>query len=152
MKTRQNIRRIAIGTIQKFMTTVLFLIVLTNCSKDDGAAESAIKAQKTTVSIEGVNNCSTSIGDGTILSLLTPYTAADGLVISKIRLKATVSNGESNESTTTNFTDSGSTIALDGCFTFGSQDWVEYEVRLEANDGSLSNTSTVRVNKPNGAN
>jgi len=152
MKTlKQNRKSIAVKTVQRMVTATLFLIMLVSCSNDDGV-DSSIKAQKTIVTIEGINNCSTSIGDGTILSLVTPYSAPESLKIVKIRIKATVSNGQSEESTTTNFTDTGSTVEWGGCFTFGSQEWVEYEVRLEASDGTLSNQVTTRVNKPNGAN
>jgi len=152
MKTlKLNRKSIASKTMQRMLTATLFLIMLVSCSNDDGV-DSLIRAEKTTVTIDGVNNCSTSIGDGTVLSLVTPYTAPDGLTITKMRIKARVSNGDSEESVNTNFTDTGSTIVWVGCFTFGSQEWVEYEVRLETADGSLSNPSTIRINKPNGAN
>lgn len=152
METKKKSRSDLFKMIQILITAALFGFVLAGCSKDDDGGDGPIKAQKTTVTIDGVNNCSTSLGDGTILSLVTPYVVTDGLVITKIRLKATVSNGESEESTTTNFTDTGSTIELEGCFTFGSQQWVEYELRLEVTGGLLSNPSTIRVNKPIGAN
>ena len=154
MKTVKEKKRIKTKTIQKLMVALMVLGVLTSCSKDDDGdgSSSSISATASSFSIDGINNCSTSIGAGTRLLFDTPYTTSQGLTVERMLIKTTVSNGESKDDVNTNFTDTDSSIVWSSCFTYGSQDWVEYEVRLEASDGSVSNVSKVRVNKPSGAN
>lgn len=141
--------------ISKLLITLLMpllLVTVIGCSKDDDGSDSSIKVETSTVSIEDINTCSTSIGVGTIFSFNTPYTSSEGLKIEKMRIKTTVSDGDSDDTLNTIFTDTGSSIEWITCFTFGTQSWVEYEVRLESGEGSISNISKIKVNKPNGAN
>lgn len=150
MKTIKRHRSII--TAQKLMAVTLFLLALVACSKDDGPNET-ISAQTQTFTINGVNNCDLSSGKGSSFVLTIPYTISDGAIISKLLIKTKVSDGSSEpEKTNTQFTDNGSTVTWASCFRFGSQTWVEYEVRLETANGTKSNASKVRVNKPSGAN
>ncbi|MEK6152737.1 hypothetical protein WIW50_05735 [Flavobacteriaceae bacterium 3-367] len=146
-------RNRVLTTIQRLKASLLLVLVLVACSKsDEGEAAASINVQASTFLVENVNTCSTSLGAGTVLSFKTPYSTSQNLTIQKMLIKTTVSNGESKDATNTKFTDTGENIEWVSCFTFGSQDWVEYEVRLESTDGSVSNVSKVRVNKPSGAN
>ena len=62
----------------------------------------------------------------------------------KLQIKPTVSDGGSDVAVNTTFTDENGIIGWAICFRFGSQDWVEFEVVLEAEDGSKSNASKVK--------
>ena len=130
--------------------TFCFLFI-NGCGKDDDNSESKINAQSQTFDINGLNNCNTSLGTGSTFVLEIPYSAPDGLTINRLLIKSTVSDGTSDDDVNTQFTDNGNTITWAVCFHFGSQEWVEYEVRLESADGKTSNISKVRINKPDGA-
>lgn len=152
--TKQNEKRIASFLIQKVAVIILLFMFLTSCSNDDDSGPSStISAQTQTFALNGTNNCDTSSGTGSTFVFTIPYTSSAGLTIEKLLIKTKVSDGgESPERVNTQITDNGTTITWVVCFRFGSQDWVEYEVRLEASDGTRSNSVTTRVNKPNGAN
>lgn len=134
------------------LLVVLLSVAIQGCSKDNEGSGSTINAQAQTFTGNGINNCSTSIGSGSTFLFNIPYTTTDGVVIDKLLIKTTVSNGESDDNVTTVFTDSGSVITWANCFRFGSQDWGDFEVRLQSTDGTTSNPTRVRVNKPAGAN
>jgi len=148
--------RIGLRTIQKLMATVLFvMILLVGCSKDDnGEQMSPIMAKSQTYEFDAVNDCSTSIGDGTAFYMKIPYTAPAGVTIEKVIGTRKVSNGDTEDFETPSnlITDKDNIITWATCFTFGSQTWVEYDVRLKASDGNTSNAVKVKVNKPSGAN
>lgn len=152
MRTRKdNNHKLVFCTIQNSITIVLFTLFLLSCSKDDGP-ETTIMANSQTFSLNGINNCNTSLGSGSSFVMDIPYTILDGAVISKLRIKTTVSDGGSEEKLNTQFSDKNSTITWATCFRFGGQDWVEFDVQLESNKGGISNVSKVRINKPDGAN
>ncbi len=152
MKTIKDRIDSKIKTMER-VAVVLFLMLAVGCSKDDdGGSGVLITVQASTFEIGAINDCTTSLGDGTRLSFETPYTTDPGVKISKMQVKTTVSDGDTKDQVNTNFTDTGTHIKWALCFTYGPQAWVEYEVRLEASDGSVSNISKVRVAKPSGAN
>ena len=127
------------------------MVVTSSCSSDDDASSGSIQAQQQTATIGDLNNCNTSIGTGTIIELTIPYTASAGVTIEQLQINTQVSDGGSDSGVNTLFTDDGSEIGWVSCFRFGDQSWVEYEVRLESIDGVLSNPTTVRIDRPNGA-
>lgn len=150
--TNRNNRFIVTKFIQKLIFAVLFLGVLAACNKDDDSPDLFINATTSNLTVnDGINDCNTSLGDGTTLRIEIRYTASPELSIDRLKVKTRVSNGESEEATTNSFNDDESKIIAFNCFHFGSQDWVEFEVRLESNAGVTSNPTTVRINKPNGA-
>ena len=130
---------------------ILLIVAISSCSSDDDASSGSIQTQQQTAAIGDLNNCNTSIGTGTIIALTIPYTAPTGITIEQLQVNTRVSDGGSDSGINTLFTDSGSEIGWVSCFRFGSQSWVEYEVRLESTDGVLSNPTTVRIDRPNGA-
>ena len=134
-------------------TSLLYLCFLLTCacSSDDDAGATSIQAQQQTADIGNLNNCNTSIGTGTILEFAIPYTASTGTIIEQLQIQTRVSDGGSDSGINTLFTDIASEIVWVSCFRFGSQSWVEYEVRLESQDGTLSNPVTTRVDRPAGA-
>ncbi len=132
-----------------FLIGILLFIV--GCSKDDDGSGSSINASSQTFELNGINNCSTSLGTGSTFVMTIPYSSSNGISIQRLQINTKVSDGGSESSTNTQFTDNGSSIVWASCFTFGSQNWVEYEVRLEGSNGATSNPSTVRINKPSGA-
>ena len=123
---------IVISTIHFYVATIFITLLLLGCSKDDdgGGSSSSLKASATSFTLDGVNNCDTSLGTGTLLFFETPYTASESLNVNRLLVNTKVSNGETEESSTTTFQDNGSAINWVVCFTYGTQDWVEYEVRL----------------------
>ena len=151
----ETIKKKGNGRINLFISSMIVLlgVAIIGCSSDDDPnINGSINAQAQTFTVNGINNCNTSIGDGSTLVFEIPYTTSDGINITKLLIKSTVSDGGTQDAVNTQFSNTNNVIGWVSCFTFGSQDWVEYGVRLEASDGSISNTSTVRVNKPNGAN
>lgn len=152
METNENSKRIIFYKACRYLAVIFFLVAFIACSNDDEGAKSSISAKAQTFTVNGINNCSTSSGDGSTLVMKIPYTVSNGSIISKLRIKSTVSDGESEDKINTQFTNENSTITWATCFRFGGQDWVEYEVQLESNDGAKSNKSKVRIDRPNGAN
>lgn len=139
--------------LAKISTILLFVLVILSCSKDDnGGSSTSISAKTQTFAVDGMNNCSTSSGNGSTLLFDISYTSSTASMIKQLQIKTTVSDGGSDNKVNTTFTDKNSTISWATCFRFGSQDWVEFEVVLETQDGSKSDPSKVRVNKPSGAN
>jgi hypothetical protein len=129
---------------------LLVLFTFGCASKGDGEAR-LISAGTQTFSVNGINNCNTNSGKGSTFVYTIPYTVPAGVTVDRLRIKSTVSNGESREAVNRVFTDDGSTIGWADCFRFGSQDWVEHDVRLESTSGAVSNQTKVRVNRPSGA-
>ncbi|MCL6266778.1 hypothetical protein [Flagellimonas myxillae] len=127
------------------------LLFLLGCSKDDDGSGSTITASTQTFELNGVNNCNTSSGSGSTFVMTIPYTSSEGVSIERLQITTKVSGGDTESKTNTQFTDNGNSIVWASCFRFGSQAWVEYEVRLEGSGGSSSNPTTVRITKPNGA-
>ncbi|WP_422083500.1 hypothetical protein [Ulvibacterium sp.] len=129
----------------------VFLILFLSCSKDDGESIASINASTQTFELNGINNCNTTLGTGSTFVMTIPYTSSDGVSIERLQINTKVSDGGTESGINTQFTDNGSSVVWAVCFRFGTQDWVEYEVMLEGSDGSVSNTSTIRINKPGGA-
>lgn len=142
------------GKVKIVCTLILLamLIAVTGCSKDDDEIESLVVLKAQTFEIIGLNDCSLSSGSGSTTFLYIPYSAPSGTILKKLHRKTTVSSGESNEDVTTVFSDENNTIEWATCLRFGSQTWMEFEIRMESENGALSNPSVVRINKPAGAN
>ena len=149
MKTK----KIKINKSFSILTILLLVFFSIGCSKNsDDEMASPIQLKTQTFEIIGINDCNTSLGKGSTIFLYIPYTAPAGTSLKKLHRKSKVSNGESNEDVTTVFVDENNIIEWATCFRFGSQTWVEFEIKMEAEDGTLSNPSTVRINKPSEAN
>lgn len=133
------------------MLLIMAALIAISCSKDDEGSNLFVTVSNSTFTVTSINNCSTSSGAGTILRVNTPYQLSDGQSIEKLLIRTTVSNGESEENMVATFQDDGSKTTFANCFRFGSQAWVEFQIRLESSEGVVSNTSTIRINKPNGA-
>ncbi len=128
-----------------------FMILLLSCSNDDEGSAVTINASAQTFELNGTNNCNTSLGTGSTFVMTIPYTSSNGVSIERLQIDTKVSDGGMESGVNTQFTDNGSSIVWATCFRFGTQDWVEFEVRLEGSDGGVSNASSVRINKPDGA-
>ena len=138
--------------VGNILIILILSIAMMGCSKSDDGTVTSINAKTQTFILNGINNCNTSSGSGSTIICDIPYTADTASKISKLLIKTTVSSGDSKNAVNTKFTDENNIISWASCFRFGSQNWVEYEVVLEAQDGTKSNPSKVRVNKPVGAN
>lgn len=142
----------AVNVILKMVVLAIFAFATVSCSKNEDVPVTAISAKAQTFTVNGINDCNTSSGSGSTLAFDIPYTSSSSSKINQLQIKTTVSDGGSDNKINTKFTDENNTISWATCFRFGSQDWVEFEVVLEAQDGTMSNPSKVRVNKPSGAN
>ena len=133
---------------------VVAVLLLLGCSKDDeGGTSSSLKAGAHTFELNGLNSCNSPGGPaGSIFIMSVTYTAEGGVTVKRIHVETLVSSGEGDTASTATFTDNGSAITYAKCFRFGPVDWVEYTVRLEGSDGTMSNGVKVRIDKPNGAN
>jgi len=134
-----------------FMLLIIAVLITVSCSKDDEGTSFFVTTSNSNFTITSINNCSTSSGPGTILRVHTPYQLSDSQTIEKLLIRTMVSNGETEENSVTTFQDDGSKTTFANCFRFGSQAWVEFQIRLESSEGVISNTSTIRIDKPNGA-
>jgi hypothetical protein len=148
MKTKKDVNTMK----QVLGFSIMLLLLVIGCSKDDDGPDFSISAETQTYTVNGINNCYTPKGAGTAFVFEIPYSSETNSAINKLQIKTTVSDGGSEEKVNTTFSDENGIIGWATCFLFGSQDWVEFEVALEAEDGSKSNPSKVRVNKPSGAN
>ncbi len=146
MRTRKSLCRTS--NIVRISVLLIVMAAITGCSKSDDSAESPINAGKLSLTIDGVNNCN----GGTILDFSLPYTVSQNFKIKQLNIKTVLSNGSSDNFKDATFTDNGSKIGFSQCTVFGTISWLDYEVQLQAEDGTLSNFSKVRVNKPSGAN
>lgn len=134
-----------------FMLVIIAALLVLSCAKDDEGSSFLVTISDSNFTITSINNCSTSSGAGTILRVNTPYQLSEGQTIERLLIRTMVSNGETEENTVTTFQDDGSKTTFANCFRFGSQTWVEFQIRLESSEGVVSNTSTIRINRPNGA-
>ena len=150
MITKHSKVELGKGTIYFILVAVILIFLISSCGEDD-AATSSISTQATTFEFNALNNCNTSSGKGTVFFFETPYTITPGVTVKTMHIKTFVSNGDSDEKTNNIFTNENNVIEFATCFRFGSQTWFEYHVQLEGSDGSLSNPSVIRVNKPGGA-
>jgi hypothetical protein len=150
MKTRKNLN--TMKQVLGFSIMLPLLVIFVGCGKSDDGTNSSISAGPQTYTVNGINNCNTSSGSGSTFVFDISYSSETNSAINNLQIKTTVSDGDSEEKVNTTFTDENGIIGWATCFRFGSQDWVEFEVVLEAEDGSKSNPSKVRVNKPSGAN
>nr|WP_299486887.1 hypothetical protein [uncultured Allomuricauda sp.] len=140
--------------MKKLKNTLFYIALLfvgISCSSDD-ESNLSITANAQSFQLNGVNNCDLSGGTGSTFVMTIPYTSSDGVDIQKLQIKTKVSDGGSESKTNTQFTDNGTSIVWATCFRFGSQTWVEFEVTLEGSGNSSSNITTVRIDKPAGAN
>ncbi len=138
--------------LSRILGILLLVLTASNCSKDDDDMASPVVLKTQTFVIQGTNNCNTSTGTGSTIFLYIPFTAPDGTAIKKLHRITRVSTGDSKEDVSTVFKNENNTIEWATCIRFGSLTWMEFEVRMEAADGTLSNASIVRINRPAGAN
>ncbi|WP_157941166.1 MULTISPECIES: hypothetical protein [Arenibacter] len=132
----------------------ILLLVFTNmsCNKSDDDNGLFINIATMSSEIPALNNCDSGKGTGTGTLINVDYSSSPGLVIEKIHIKTSWSNGEGGNAVDLTFENDGSIVEFGECIRYEELSWIEYEVRLEASDGTLSNPSTIRINKPSGAN
>ena len=136
--------KIEISKVFHILTILLLVLINMGCSKDDDEMPSPIVLKTQTFEINGLNNCNTSTGIGSTYFLYIPYTAPAGTTIVKLYRITRVSSGESKSDESTVFQNKNNVIEWATCIRFGSLTWMEFEIRMEAADGTL--------NKPAGAN
>lgn len=72
--------------------------------------------------------------------------------IDKIIFDLKWSDGDVGNGVKTSFNDMGQSIEYDWCYKFGTEEWVEITHRLVTKQGTISNPSIIRINKPEGPN
>lgn len=139
---------LCISLILLLMGTVL------GCSKDDGGSDFFITAKASTSSFEQLNTCDiSSCCLATEFDFNVVYEASSGIEIDKIIFDLKWSDGDTETGVKEAvFSDSGTSVVYNWCYKFGDDDWVEITHRLISKQGITSNTSVVRLNKPEGAN
>jgi hypothetical protein len=139
------------GTVGTLALILIFLV--TSCSKDDPGPTIFIKTEKAQVSFVKVNTC--HAGGGvyyTEFDFIIPYqTSSTDIEIEKIiySIKAGTSSTEKEDYT---FSDSGSQLSFPLCFKFGGAPAIDYTATLVSTEGLKSNTTTVTIDAPPGAN
>lgn len=151
MKTIKSIT----GNTMCILAILLLVFSSISCSKDDDNNNDEvflINIESLNSEIPAINNCDSGNGVGTGILVMVNYTSSANLTIEKIRIKYTWSNGETGNDVDVNFPDDGSSVEFGQCIRYEQLTWIEFEVRLELSDGSLSHPKTIRINKPAGAN
>ena len=140
-----------ISTLLKIVVvTTFFSTLFISCGDDN---EDFITANATTFTFNELNTC--NIGSGlpaTSFDFVIDYEASENIEITKITFDLDWSNGDSESTETTEFNDLGTRIEYDWCYRFGGDDWVEITQRIVTNNDLTSNSSVIRVNRPDGAN
>ena len=132
--------------------TFLLVLILIGCNKsDDTPSEFANVLSATYDFTNGINNCTNPNGTGSVVFLKVNYEVSEGLIIKKVLTHIALSGGETEDFEDLTFDDDGNQIERADCFRFDSNTWVDYEIRLETVNGIVSNSRTVRVDKPMGA-
>ena len=141
------------NAIQKCMVATLFVMVLANCSNDDTESADSITIKAATASFEAVNTCALASGsNGTGFQFTIPYTKTGKKEISFVTVNLEWPTAQSSSSVESNFTDNGTSLTYNRCYRFADQDWVEITHYLVLEEGNGSNPTTLRVNRPAGAN
>ena len=143
MKTQLKFTFFNAIIVALFVSTVFI-----SCGDDD-----PITLGDSSATFTELNTC--DIGSGSLatrFSFTIPYETSGDVTISKVLFDINWSSGDTDNSQTTNFNDTGSRIEYNWCYRYGSEDWVEITHRLELSDGTTSNSSTVTIDKPDGAN
>ena len=139
-------------TTKKIVTLLLLVLILVSCNKDDDSSSEFINVVSVSYDFtNGINNCSNPNGTGSVLFFKINYEVSEGIEIMKVLTHIELSGGESEDFEDLTFGDNGNQIERADCFRFGSNTWVDYRIRLESVDGIVSNSKTVRVDKPAGA-
>lgn len=134
--------------------TLLMLagLMALGCSKDDDSA-GTLEAMPPEVAFTALNTC--DIGGcclATEFDFTISYESSNGSEINKITVSIQWSDGDTDTFETNDFTDSGTVVTYDWCYRFSESEWVDVTHVLVGKDGSKSNSSMVRVNKPEGGN
>ncbi|MGI9542159.1 MAG: hypothetical protein ACR2MX_02810 [Cyclobacteriaceae bacterium] len=133
-----------------FLICLLALFTF-SCSDDEPTI--SITTQASTVSFGDLNTCDIGSGDmATLFEFTIPYQASSAIEIEKVITDWKWSNGDQGTNEETNLNNNGASVVYDWCWRFGTLDWVELSARLVTKQGVTSNSSVVRLNKPDGAN
>ena len=144
MKIVRSLYGLAIVTLTGFLVL--------GCSKDDDSA-GVLEAMPTEVTFTALNTC--DIGGcclATEFDFTISYESSNGSKINKIMVSIIWSDGDTDTFETDDFNDSGTVITYDWCYRFSDSEWVDVTHVLVGKDGSKSNSSLVRVDKPEGGN
>ena len=138
-------------TFHIYACVVLFLLAV-SCKDDDVRPLSASSGGS---SFDELNMC--DIGSGamaTVFDFQIELTAPPTIPLGGVEFDLEWSDGDTSDDIFENDLDiSGSTVEFDWCFRFGSTDWFEIKATIVDDDRKpLSNSVTIRVNKPAGAN
>ena len=112
-----------------------------------------ITANSSSFSFIQLNTCDIGSGDlATRFNFRVNYDAALDVQISKVLFDIEWSSGDSDSAETSSIDDLATSVEYSWCYRFGSEDWVEITHRLVTSNGTESNESVVRIDKPDGAN
>ncbi len=137
----------------KILLIILSLLML-NCSDDDGTVEEFLSVLPSLVSFNAINTC--DIGDpcclATEFDFRIGYEANGDTELNNIQVSILWSDGDTDTFETDDFNDFGTEVVYDWCYRFGESAWVEVTHVLVGRTGARSPASSVRVEKPDGAN
>lgn len=152
MKTRKGKINIDFSLNYKCAVVILLLTALTGCNKNNDES-SFITAKVSTSMFEELNTCDIgSCCPATRFDFTITYEASSEVEIDNIIFDLKWSDGDLDNSVETIFSDSGTSIKYDWCYKFGIAEWVEITHKLVTKQGTISNSSIVRLHKPEGAN
>jgi hypothetical protein len=135
-------------------TIILLISVSLSCSKDDDPKVD-IETQPAEVSFVDVNTCQSPFGGSlhTNFFFTIPYkTASPDVKIQKIHYSVSVAGKAVGEKDDYTFNDTGTEIIFSICIRFAGAPEIDVTSTLISTDGRQSNSSTVKIDKPAGAN
>ncbi len=136
--------------LRNLIIAIIFSSLIVSCGDD---SDSFITAQASSFTFNELNTC--DIGGTTLATsfdFTIAYDASENTKIAKVLFDLEWSNGDSESSETTDFSDLGTRIEYDWCYRFGNDDWVEITHRIVTENDLTSNTSVIMVTRPEGAN
>jgi hypothetical protein len=137
----------------QYLLLLVVLLLFSGCSSDDGPKDTINMVQPALTSFTELNTC--DIGGcclATEFDFSISYAASDGTEIARIEFELEWSDGDTDENSENDFSDTGSNVTYDWCYRFGETIWVDITHILVSTNGAKSSPITVRLMKPDGAN
>ncbi len=135
-----------------FLLCSLFCAVLISCSKKSDKVDPFITTQPATITSIALNGCTLSSGNtGTRFYYSILYKVSPGVVIDKVEYTSEYSNGSKFTSEYAVTDGTSGTISRSICIRFASATWGDFNFTLVSSTGLKSNPSSIRIDKPAGA-
>lgn len=134
----------------KNIMVILFLFLVMACSDDEEDAPSIVLGA---LRVENPNFCTHSSGTGGRYDIIIPYSGTQDDVLRNILFEGTLDDGTSSTGVRNQFEGfqledgNGELNWGDVCLGFADSAWLDFEVRIETTDGTISSAASIRFNR-----